>query len=170
MKKLLLAAVLLIMLSCPVLAAPAFSSLEEQMTGKDFTATGLHKLTPEELAALNNWIRARSLATLETATPPTGTGTADDAPPADSRGFNVKKSGKSDRTAITSRVMGTFTGWDGNTLFKLENGMIWEQDDKDKFYVKPVENPVVTIKPHMFNTWRLSIEGHASECKVRRVQ
>lgn len=169
MKRLLLAAVLLPMLSCPVLAASAFSSLEEQMTGKDFTATGLHKLTPEELAALNNWIRVRSLATLETATSLTD-GAADDATPADSRGFADKKSGKSDRTPITSRVMGTFTGWDGNTLFKLENGMVWEQDDKDKFYVKAVENPVITIKPHLFNTWRLSIEGHSSECKVKRLQ
>ena len=34
-------------------ASDGFSSLEEQMTGKEFMAAGLGKLTPEELAALN---------------------------------------------------------------------------------------------------------------------
>jgi hypothetical protein len=34
------------------------------MTGQEFRETGLHKLTDEELAALNRWIRQRSL-TLE---------------------------------------------------------------------------------------------------------
>jgi hypothetical protein len=43
----------------------AFSSLEEQMTGAEFKATGLEKLSADELAALNNWVRGRSLVTLD---------------------------------------------------------------------------------------------------------
>ena len=37
------------------------------MTGKEFSETGLSKLTPEELAALNQWLRSHSVATLEDA-------------------------------------------------------------------------------------------------------
>ena len=36
-----------------VLAAEGFSSLEEQMTGKEFTGAGLEKLSQQELDQLN---------------------------------------------------------------------------------------------------------------------
>jgi hypothetical protein len=75
-----------------------------------------------------------------------------------------------DRSPITSRLEGAFTGWDGQTIFKLDNGMIWEQADKDKFYIKAVENPVVHIEPGAFKTWKLSVEGYASDCRVERIQ
>ena len=160
-------AFLFALLSTSVSAQSAFSSLEEQMNGKEFTAAGLDKLSPEELEALNSWIRRRSLATLDTARPASA---APAGPDGDTRGFEVQQMQNSDRTPVTSRVVGSFTGWDGNTVFKLENGMIWEQDDKDTFYIKAVENPVVTIKPHAFKTWRLSVDGYSSECRVKRIQ
>ncbi|HMB61409.1 MAG TPA: hypothetical protein VKN35_15965 [Xanthomonadales bacterium] len=156
--------ILLIALSNSASAQQAFSSVEEQMTRKEYDAAGLDKLTPEELEALNQWIRSRSLATLDEAKPasPTGGG--------DGRGFENQKISDMDRSPITSRIVGAFTGWDGQTTFKLENGMIWEQADKDKFYIREVENPVVTIEPGAFKTWRLSVEGYASVCRVERIQ
>jgi hypothetical protein len=159
-----------------VLADTSFSSLEEQMTGKDFQASGLDKLSAEELAALNAWIRSRSLATLDTPKAGSGavyTGTAGAtgaSQTGDTRGFESEQARNSDRSTITSRIVGSFTGWDGQTVFTLENGMIWEQADKDKFYVKAVENPVVNIEPGAFRTWKLSVEGYASECRVERIQ
>jgi hypothetical protein len=160
----------LLTLSCSVslLAAEGFSSLEEQMTGKEFTAAGLDKLTAEELAALNAWIRGRSLATLDTpqAAAATTATSAAAATPGDRRGFKDEE----DESSITSRIVGRFSGWDGQTVFKLENGMIWVQDDKDSFYVKDVENPQVTIEPSMFGRWHLSIEGFDSSCRVKRIQ
>jgi len=151
-------------------AAEGFSSLEEQMTGKEFMAAGLGKLSAEELAALNAWIRARSLATLDSPKAGAVAGTAIVAETQeDMRGFKTEKD-EPDRTTITSRIVGRFSGWDGQTVFKLENGMIWGQADKDKFWVKEVENPVVTIEPGMFGTWRLSIEGYNSNCRVERIQ
>jgi len=170
MKKLLLA-LLAIFLTQTVFAQTSFSSLEEQMTGKEFQSTGLDKLSAEELEALNAWIRSRSLATLDT--PKAGGGTAaytGTGEASDARGFETEQMRNSDRTTITSSIVGTFTGWDGQTIFTLENGMIWEQADKDKFYIKPVENPVVTIEPGAFRTWRLSVEGHSSETRVERIQ
>ena len=144
----------------------AFSSLEEQMTGADFKATGLEKLSPDELAALDNWLRAHSLATLDA--PAAGAATATGS--GDARGFETQKIADMDKTTITSRLVGKFSGWDGQTTFKLENGMIWQQSDKDKFYIKEIENPVVTIEPGAFGTWKLSVEGYSSKCKVERIQ
>ena len=138
------------------------------MTGKDFQATGLEKLSAEELEALNSWIRSRSLATLDS--PKAGSGAVYAEQSDDSRGFENEQMRNADKSTITSRLVGSFQGWDGQTVFTLENGMIWEQADKDKFYVKTVENPVVTIEPGAFRTWRLSVEGYASECRVERIQ
>jgi hypothetical protein len=164
----LLIALLTLSIGAALLAAEGFSTLEEQMTGKEFAASGLDKLTAQELSALNAWIRAHSLATLDPAPAVAAAGTATTEAIGDRRGFKDEDS--DDRTTITSRIVGHFSGWDGQTVFKLENGMIWEQADKDKFYVKDVENPVVNIEPGMFGRWHLSIEGSDSECRVKRIQ
>jgi hypothetical protein len=135
------------------------------MTGKEFTAAGLDKLTQPELDALNDWIRRHSVATLDT--PTQGPGPAYSTE--DRRGLKGGDDDK-DRTTITSTLVGKFTGWDGQATFKLENGMVWVQTDKDKFYTKEIEDPTVIIEPGMFGTWRLHIEGFDSECKVKRIQ
>ncbi len=168
MKKLFLA-ILATFFTHYAFAQTSFSSLEEQMTGKEFQTTGLEKLSAEELEALNAWIRSRSLATLDT--PKAGSAAALTAgQDGDSRGFETEQMRNADRSTITSRIVGSFQGWDGQTVFTLENGMIWEQVDKDKFYINAIENPVVTIEPGAFRTWRLSVEGYSSECRVERIQ
>ena len=169
MKKFLII-VLSLTLPLSVLAAEGFSSLEEQMSGKEFTATGLNKLTPEELEALNNWIRSHSIATLDQ--PKSGSYAIADGSEGDEdeRGFRNKKDSEEDKSPITSRIKGSFTGWNGHTVFALENGMIWEQTDKEKIYTKAVQNPEITITPGMFGTWRLSMVGHNSACRVKRIQ
>ena len=171
-----LVAILSLTIPLSAIAAEGFSSLEEQMSGKEFTATGLDKLTPGELEALNNWIRSHSVATLDQPKSGSYAVTADANADAnadaevDERGFKNKKDSKEDRTPITTRVKGSFKGWDGHTVFALENGMIWEQADQEKFYTKEVQNPEITITPGMFGTWRLSMVGHNSACRVDRIQ
>lgn len=162
------AALALVFLLFPilVLAQKGFASLEEQMTGAEFNAAGLEKLTPQELASLNDWIRAHSLATLDAPrNSPSGSVSTGgvgnvDLPPID----------KMERKPIVSKINGKFSGWDGETLFKLENGMIWSQADKDKFYTESLDHPSVLIEPAMFGNWKLSIEGYDEHCKVERIQ
>jgi hypothetical protein len=154
-----LIALLTLTISCSA-AAEGFSSLEEQMTGKDFSATGLDKLTDSELAALNAWIRARSLATLDA--PAAVTDVASDE--------EDEEEEDQKRTTISSSLVGKFSGWDGQTVFELENGMIWAQADKGKFHIKEIENPAVTIEPGLFGAWNLSIEGYDEDCRVKRIQ
>jgi hypothetical protein len=151
-----------------VIAAGEFSSLEEQMSGEEFTATGLNKLTAEELEALNKWIRSHSVATLDQPKDGSYSVAADAA--GDDRGFKNENDSETERTPITSRVKGSFTGWNGHAVFALENGMIWEQIDKDKFHIPEVQNPEITIKPGMFGSWRLTVDGHDSNCRVKRIQ
>lgn len=164
---------MLLFASFCVLAADGFSSLEEQMSGKEFKAAGLDKLSQSELNALNGWIRSHSVATLDTPNAPAATDTNPNPAAAQS---NVDRRGmpneeKEDRTPINSSLIGSSTGWDGQTVFKLENGMIWAQADKDKFYAgDEIENAAITIDPGMFGKWYLSFDGHKSKCKVVRIQ
>ena len=153
-----------------VFAQSGFSSLEEQMTGKEFMDAGLNKLSQKELDALNAWIRQHSLATLDTpaATAAVAGASRSAAPIGDRRGFS--DGDDEDDSPIRSPIVGEFDGWDGQTVFKLENGMIWVQDDRDKFYLKDIENPIAVIEPGMFNSWHLHVEGYKSECKVKRIQ
>ena len=161
-------AILSLTICLPGLAADGFSSLEEQMSGKDYTASGLDKLTPEELEALNDWIRDHSLATLDRPKASGETVVAESA--ADDEGLEKKKMAEMSEEPIHSRIKGSFSGWDGHAVFALENGMVWEQADNDKFFIREVENPEVTIESGSFNTWRLSIDGFDSECRVVRIQ
>ena len=161
----ILIALLFLSATLSVLAAEGFSSLEEQMTGKEFTASGLDKLSQQELDVLNDWIHRHSVATL--VSPAVGKETVSSEK--DQRGLK-NESEDENRTEITSTIVGKFKGWDGHTTFKLDNGMIWVQADKDKFYIKEIENPTVVIKPGLFRTWRLHIEGFNSECRVKRIQ
>ncbi len=151
--------------SFSLLAAEGFSSLEEQMTGKEFLAAGLDKLSEEELAALNAWIRGHSLGTLDAPAAAVAAGGSTDR-----RGLAREEEEEEDDGPIRSGIVGDFDGWDGQTVFKLENGMIWVQADRDKFYVPNLENPVAVIESGIFGTWYLSIEGYGSKCKVKRIQ
>ena len=70
---------------------------------------------------------------------------------------------------ITSRIIGQFDGWTGETLFRLENGQVWKQSGNG-FLKVSMNNPKVTIEQAVFGGFRLSVEGYNSRVKVKRVQ
>jgi hypothetical protein len=148
-------------------AADSFSTLEERMSGKEFKETGLGKLTTEELATLNEWLRRHSVATLENAS---ASSSASAGASEDTRGFYKQSKYAMMDKVIHSTIEGTFSGWSGKgTLFKLSNGMVWQQDEKDTFYVEPVENPEITITKSMLGRWYLKMVEHDSKVRVKRV-
>jgi len=161
----ILIVLLFLSVTLSVLAAGGFSSLEEQMTGKEFSAAGLDKLSQQELDVLNSWLHSHSVATLASKTASTDVAdSAEDQPELKSEDEDE------DRTTITSKLVGTFDGWDGQSVFELENGQIWAQTSKTKWHTKEVENPVAIIEPGMFGTWRLHVEGLDKDCRVKRIQ
>jgi uncharacterized protein YqgQ len=160
-------ALIALALCATAVAQESFSTLEERMTGEEFMETGLHKLSKEELAALNEWIRARSLTDQEVAelNKRRAAGTTASAV-GDRRGFEDGP----DDTSIESRINGSFSGWTGETVFELQNGMVWEQVRPGTFGMPEQENPSVTIRPGAFDAWYLSVDGYNREVLVRRVE
>ena len=79
------------------------------------------------------------------------------------------KVNEDETSEITSRIIGQFDGWSGDTVFRLENGQVWRQSGNG-FLKVSMNNPRVTIEKAVFGGFRLSVEGYNSRVKVKRVQ
>jgi len=174
MRRTLIALLALCIASFALAQSQSFSSLEERMTAKDFREAGLDKLSDAELAALNAWIERNvrladpvGAGAPAPAQAPAAAGSAATAgtATADSQvGFENAR-----REAFSSSISGTFKGWFGKTKFELENGQVWQQVESDR-YPMNAENPVVTIEPGTFNSWRLRVEGYNRTTLVKRIR
>jgi hypothetical protein len=163
-RKVLASLVVCLSLLAPLAIAQQFSSVEERMSSGDFKAAGLDKLTPEELANLNAFIRKEVEA--KTAVARQEGIQQQNRDDAAKMGFS---SYHGDRDTITSAIAGDFHGWDGGTTFTLENGQEWHQIEPDQFSVH-LKNPVVEISPGLLGTWYLKVQGYGSTTKVERVK
>jgi len=130
------------------------------MTAAEFKAAGLDKLSPEELARLNEWLRNKGVSP----------GAALALPPSeDRRGLPALDDGGPGE--VVSRISGSFNGWHGKSVFHLENGQVWRVTDANaNFSIKRLENPVVRIKRGILDAWYLSIDGYNRVVQVKRVE
>lgn len=150
---------LLLAVTIPAVSAQSFSTLEEQMTAKQFRDAGLDKLSPEELAALNEWLGDKGL------------GQASEAQ-VDRRGLRDNGLfGSLDDKPFSAHLVGTFRGWDGETVFELDNGQVWQQAESGRgLGGVELESPAVKIRPGFANGWTLQVEGYNSRVKVKRIR
>lgn len=169
-----------------VMAADKTADVRDLMTAREFHATGLDKLSPDELAALNAWLAsyaahapAAATSTHPAAAPSVSPEPAvavvaapTPAPPAstaDSFGKSmIAPKPAEEPKRIETRILGTFTGWTGNTVFKLENGQVWKQADS-RSYQTHLENPEVVIKKLMLG-YLLTLPGQSASVFVKRIQ
>lgn len=152
-------AFLVLALTASAAGASGFSSLEERMSQQEFDAAGLDKLSPDELARLNDWLRSHWPAQA--------------VAPFPANADTQRLSGvAAPRDAIVSRLVGEFTGWDSRSVFHLENGMVWEGtgDTVSRLQTPKLENPTVIIEPASFGTWLLRIEGYNATLRVRQAR
>jgi hypothetical protein len=70
---------------------------------------------------------------------------------------------------IESRIVGKFEGWRGGTLFRLENGQVWQQSGQGRFIYR-ADSPVVTIRRAALGSYRLRVAGLNRSITVRRIE
>jgi len=161
MKKLLFLA-LAFFLYTTTYAIESFSTVEERMTGEEFSKTGMVKLSEKELAELNDWLRAHSVATLENARPTA----SDSVSEATGEAIDVAED-----KIIRSTIVGTFEGWSSKeSTFTLANGQVWKQAEKDVYFAEPAEDVEVEIRKPMLGKWRLEVVGQDKHVRVVRIQ
>jgi hypothetical protein len=135
--------------------AAGFSSLEERMSQSEFRAAGLDKLSPTELNALNEWLRAHNATTTTLVTP---------------SGQPVFYPKETDREVVQDRIDGTFSGWRGHSVFRLENGQEWTQAESGASECGKAEHPKVKIKPMLLGSWLMYVESCGESVRVTRTK
>lgn len=136
--------------------------LQQEMSPEDFKATGLHKLSAEELERLNVWLDRK----IDTETTKAAE-LAQDKIKAETRGFFNFGSSE----PIVSTIVGEFRGFQRGRNYTLANGQAWEQIEDASLAGVRKTNPEVKITPSKVgNAWYLAIDGYNTRAKVRRVK
>lgn len=140
----------------------AQQKIEQQMTPEQFRATGLDRLSPEQLANLNDWLQGK--LQLETAK---AVEVAKQEQADDRRGLFERTSNE----PIAAKLDGEFSGFGRGQRFTLDNGQVWQQVDDASLTIGRVANPQVKVTPGIIGaSWYLSIEGYNTRAKVQRVK
>jgi len=110
-----------------------FAGVEKSMSPKAFQAAGLNKLTSDERARLDEFIRSYA-----------GSISQEAARTAVDRAVKDNKIA-SQPQVIESRIVGPFTGYNGRSRFALENGQVWAQSQQVSSSYPPVDSPPIII-------------------------
>lgn len=145
-------------------AAEEFPGIQELMDEDQIERTGIDRLTPEELEALNNWLSrylTRENQQIETEIKAEmNERTVQEKP---------EPGKKRQPSRILSRIDGEFNGWSDNTVFRLKNGQVWRQRYKSTLRYRAVE-PEVEIKKNILGFYILRIVGTSFEVGVTRIE
>jgi hypothetical protein len=135
--------------------------IEQRMTPEQFRAAGLDKLSPEELAALNAWLRG----TLEAETT-RAAAQAEQKVKDVNRGFF--DFGSAD--PIRARLVGEFRGFGKGQRYTLDNGQVWEQTEAARLAGVRLNDPEVVISPGVLGVWWMKVGSYNTRAKVRRIK
>ena len=83
-------------------------------------------------------------------------------------GKDVAASGSSSASVVESQIDGEFTGWSGDTIFKLRNGQIWQQSSYAYSY-RYAYAPKVLIYSSGAG-YKMKVDGVSSEISVQRLK
>jgi hypothetical protein len=179
-------------------AAAAEPPFSQAVPRTEFTAAGLGKLTAEELARLDALVGAYQSGALASARREAAAAAARAAaaearaaetaaraqaasPPAAASADKPDTSllarakvllmpgTKIEYATVESRIAGDFRGWEGRTVFTLENGQRWQVQGGDPYISPPVRSPAVKIVPGAMGSFFLTVEGVRPRARVALV-
>ena len=72
--------------------------------------------------------------------------------------------------SIHTRIKGEFKGWTGTTVFRLENGQAWVQEDRfDRQWIPTMTDPEVEIRQSGLGGWKLYVLPKRYWVRVKRI-
>lgn len=99
-------------------------NIESLMTAEDYSASGLDKLSAAERAHLSDWVaRYRDGAIKGPPPPPKKPSQMTEQEQVVAK----KEKEEKKKEQIVAKVLPSFRGWSGKTVFHLDNGQVWQQ-------------------------------------------
>jgi hypothetical protein len=127
--------------------------VESLMTPEDFSASGLNKLTEAERAHLSKWLAGYRQGATEGPAPPK----------------TPEQRAEEREIEITAKVVPAFKGWSGKTIFRLDNGQVWQQRQNGKLYYDGDDSTVV-IYQNLMGGYMLKHNDSGRAMGVKRIQ
>ena len=129
-----------------------FPGIQKLMTGEEFARAGLDRLTPEQVRALDDWLVRY---------------TAGEA-------YVVQTTSEQVRAAVPefrleARIVPPFSGWSGQTLFRLDNGQVWRQRIKGR-YMFSGEDTRVVITRNLLGFYNMTLVSSGRSVGVEPVR
>lgn len=142
------------------------STLETRMGSTQFRTSGLHKLDPAELRALEHWMASQTTAA---------------AAPAEAQLAEARAAGRREaaqlRTAseaapepVSSTLAGRFEGFRRGREYTLANGQVWKQVGETSMEGVRAEAPAIEIEPARLGGWWMRVAGYNLRVRVERVR
>ncbi|HSH37343.1 MAG TPA: hypothetical protein VK993_01045 [Chthoniobacterales bacterium] len=123
-----------------------FPGVQKAMSPEAFERAGLSKLSPEERAQLDRFIRGY----VSNASQQAATAAVDQA---------VKEQKVQEPEIIQSNIVGTFSGYTGRSRFALANGQVWAHTQQVSRNYPAIDSPPVIIVKAGFAGHRMYIAG-----------
>jgi hypothetical protein len=168
-------------------ALRAEENFSKAVRAEDFSAAGLAKLSPGELARLDALVRDFKSGTLIAAKREAAVAEAARAA-AEAKAAKVEADAAKEKrpegglrakakvlltpgtevdyAATESRIAGDFNGWEGRPIFTLENGQRWQVANPGSYYTPTLTNPKVKIVPAALGGFWMTFEGVSQRVKV----
>ncbi|MGD8356448.1 MAG: hypothetical protein PVG42_00180 [Lysobacterales bacterium] len=130
------------------------------MTPEDFTASGLDKLSDAERKHLSQWVeRYREGAVV---------GPEVKKRPSEMTEEEKAEVQKERDAVIVAKVIPAFTGWSGKTVFRLDNGQVWQQRTPGNLRYSGSDS-AVTIRQNILGLFLMEHEATGRSVGVRRI-
>ena len=173
---------------------PGFPGIEKLMTPGEYRAAGIDRLTPAQREALNQWLirytAGDSQVPLNTdgeigeaagdsrvplnTDGEIGEAAGDSQVPLNTDGEIGEAAGESQEATgereIIARLGENFSGWTGETLFRLDNGQVWQQRRRGFYTYRGPANPAVRITKNFMGFYRMEMVESGKSVQVKRVK
>lgn len=158
----------------------------QSMTAEQYRAAGLHKLTEQELEVLSVWLRkhatvsepdSRTLREVQPKGPEAVTdtthsndkaSTGESAPPVLDENFGLPEPREA-AAVLQAEILPPFRGWNGKTVFQLDNGQVWKQRVSGKFTYSGDDRRVV-ISQNSWGFYEMRLVDADRSVGVRRLK
>ena len=139
-------------------------SVAKLMSHDDFTKAGLAKLDAEEIKTLNEWLQNYTQSIVKTNVIIV---TVTNSAPAVIKRVVVMPQ-QFEESVVETAIDGDFEGWDGETIWKMDNGQIWQQASY-AYHYHYAYHPKVMIY-HADGGWKMKAEDDDESVAVKKIK